>query len=219
LLDVRAPSLNGPADTFLGYDRSNRIVSVDTKTVTDGSTPANTASPQIVRDFNFANRIYVQSGVSIIETAEKAVTEAGITFPVTDAEAAQIAGNAANRAAAAAVNNRYIGFFLDGFRGLTYYPGPAGNAGVVGTFIADTAVSDTFAHEIGRGRVETHQRAALRSAACRCDSADLCFGWLKGGGRRSLVPGEASNAYLPQAKRFYGLLLDQRARLPRQPGD
>src|SRR5439155_24126224 len=64
-----APSLSGSRDTTLGYDRSDHFVNVRTTTLTDAN--GVTAAPNIARDFNFANKVYAQAGLSVIEIAHR----------------------------------------------------------------------------------------------------------------------------------------------------
>ncbi|MBL8757004.1 MAG: hypothetical protein JNK35_01085 [Phycisphaerae bacterium] len=146
--DARHPSLSGGRDAFLGYDRSDRFFRVANNTVTDGTAaPAGplTANPSIPRDYDFANRVWAQSGVSILSVQERNVVEAGVTFPLNLAERNTVRGN--NRAGAGIINNWYAGSHDPaGTRGVAI--GPAGG-NQSGTIIYDSAVPDTFAHEIG----------------------------------------------------------------------
>ncbi len=146
--DARHPSLSGGRDAFFGYDRSDHFVRVANNTVTDG-TPApagpRTAAPNIPRDYDFANRAWAQSGLSVLSVQERGVVEAGVTFPLNRDERNTVRGN--NRAGAGIINNWYAGSHDPaGTRGVAI--GPAGGAGS-GTIIYDSAVPDTFAHELG----------------------------------------------------------------------
>ncbi len=66
-LDVRHPSLAGPANTVYGYGRSDRFIQVQTSILTD-SAGARARSDRVT-DLGVANRTFLsQAGVSFLET-------------------------------------------------------------------------------------------------------------------------------------------------------
>ncbi|MFO0910510.1 MAG: hypothetical protein U0794_19555 [Isosphaeraceae bacterium] len=149
---VKAPSLAGPADNALGYDRFDNVVNVRTTILTDAN--GVTAAPNITRDFDYANQIYGQAGISIIQTATRNYTSGAnpgggnvatnFTFPLANADMVNIKTNL--NGAQPTVDAYYARSDTDGDRGATYLPANSANPAV---FTFDSAVNDTFAHEVG----------------------------------------------------------------------
>jgi hypothetical protein len=180
-IDVRNPArqMGAPNDTTYGFDMSDHSINVRTTTLTDSTGAA--AAPNQVRDFDYANRVYVaQAGLSLIQSAQRAYTSGGavaggnpvnFTFPATpnspnfDLDVGNKNNNLTGGPASKTVdiyytttNNNTAGSSL---RGYMYFSGVNTNGptlpnpgdfrpfGVVGTTGKDTAVADTFAHELG----------------------------------------------------------------------
>ena len=144
-IDVRHPAMDGTEQTFDPFDRSNRFVNVHNKIVTDGSTPRQTATPDLIRDYDFGNKIYAQAGISVVSTGNQAVTQGDVTFPLDFDERTKVLSN--NRVGGKTVNDYYIAGFSDiTANALTRQP--ATSPTTHGTLIS-TAVSSTFAHELG----------------------------------------------------------------------
>lgn len=153
-------------DTSLGYDRSDFFVDVNNKIVTIDRAPGTpgggteTANPNIPRDYDFANQIWAQAGISVLNTGVQNVDHStgnaagnnvvqspvniGPPFP-DDQDMIQ----AQNRQASPVVNNWYATSGVDSnggvLRGITTPPTSATD----GTMIFDNAANDTFAHELG----------------------------------------------------------------------
>ena len=170
--DIRHPANDGTnftnlTDTKLGYDRSDFSVQVHNKITTVDAAGGGkaTADPNIPRDYNFANQIWAQAGISVLSTGKQSVdfstgNAAGNTVvdaPVTFADLATI--EAENRKAAPIVNNWYAPSGVDNtggvLRGVTNLPGSA--PATSGTMIFDNAANDTFAHELGHYLLDQHK--------------------------------------------------------------
>jgi hypothetical protein len=74
-VDVRHPAMDGSTQTFDPFDRSNRFANVKTIIVSDSNGVAARPNNQdaatgigIRRDFDYANKIWAQLGLSIIRT-------------------------------------------------------------------------------------------------------------------------------------------------------
>lgn len=181
-IDVRHPARASSRlrSTGFGFDMSDHLIRVRTTTLTDRN--GVTATPNIERDFNFANRTYLsQAGLSVVETAHRNYTSGNpvpggnpvnFTFPIATTVPAQ---NATDSQFGLAANNltggpgtRTVDVYYHGeldndpanaYRGYAYFSGvagrPDGGAGAFRPFIgmatqgSDTAVADTFAHELG----------------------------------------------------------------------
>jgi hypothetical protein len=83
-VDIRHPAMDGTTQTFDPFDYSNRFANVRTIIVTDnagvearpGGAAANTGNG-IRRDFDYANKIYMQEGLSVVREGSGAVTMNG----------------------------------------------------------------------------------------------------------------------------------------------
>lgn len=158
-VDVRHPAMNGTTQTFSPFDRSNRYVDVKTITVSDNLGVA--AAPNIARDFDYANKIYAQAGISIIRERDPgnetlALNGAGgaptTAWPMNQG-AHDDAMKALKRSAnATTINNYYVqAYDTTAPTGLTSPSTPFG-ANVPrndGMGLANTAVNNTLAHELG----------------------------------------------------------------------
>jgi PEP-CTERM motif len=157
-IDVRHPAMDGTTSQFDPYERSNRYVNVKTIVATDNTGIA--ASPNIQRDFDYANKIWMQQGVSVIRTGGGAVTlngaggaptvdwsNAGPGMNLTDQDDAL---KTLARAGAPTIDVYYIRKFTDAnLVGLSSPPGTFRATNNDGISIADAALNDTLAHELG----------------------------------------------------------------------
>jgi len=161
-IDIRNPAFYNGADgrsttitnttdpRGLGYDRSDfqvrvqNVISTDKNGVTAGPNQAS-----IERDYNFANQIYRQLGISPLSTGNVDARYGNVTFPVdinTFAEVNKLW--AANRPGGNTVPNYYVRDFTPGASGVGAGPNfPGGNQN--GTAIADAHNRDSLAHEVG----------------------------------------------------------------------
>lgn len=154
-VDIRHPALGGGTNVMNPYDRSDRVVDVKTITVTDNA--GTTAMPSINRDFHYANKIWMQMGVTVLEEETDTLTHNGAqapaqTFPFnTGAEddAMKIFERSANPSA---VNLYYIQSYTNAnLLGLASPPVNFGgnvprNDGIG---MVDAALDNTMAHELG----------------------------------------------------------------------
>ena len=142
-------------DTKLGYDRSDHMVMVNNVIVEDqnGVKPAATKDT-IARDFDYANQIYAQLGVCVLNEGIKQAKYNNVTYPVSyGAEDANI--RAANRSAnALTINTYYIKDFNDGAFGLTRSPE---DFSTPATLLADGSRADTAAHEQGHFHLDHYR--------------------------------------------------------------
>jgi|CXWL01.1.fsa_nt_gi hypothetical protein len=157
-------------DNRIGYDRSDKSISVQNVIVRDKR--GVDTNPNIARDYNFANAAYSQIGISVINAGNVVGVYNNVDFaidgPANVATSEDVLIRAANRAADPIVNNYYIQSFSDGTRG--WGPGPQfvapqaavnggqGWAGRSGIVVSDAAnsVNDTFAHELGHFVIDDH---------------------------------------------------------------
>ncbi len=152
--DIRHPAMDGTIDKTLGYDRSDFSVSVNNIIVTDQ--PGNTATPKLNRDFDFANQIYAQIGISVVSTGAANFPYNNVTFPIDFDERTIIQGQ--NRQADPVVNNYYVKSTINGDRGITRSPTAfAGPPATYAISVTDSAANDTFAHELGHFLLDQHQ--------------------------------------------------------------
>jgi hypothetical protein len=156
-VDIRHPARDGTTQTFDPFDYTNRFVNVKTIIVTDnagvearpGGQAANTGIG-VRRDFDYANKIWMQAGMSVIREGGGAITMNGMNgapnraWPANDATLDAL--NALQRSPNASTVNMY--YLKDGSTGA-----PAQFGGNVprndGINMADAAVNNTFAHELG----------------------------------------------------------------------
>jgi PEP-CTERM motif-containing protein len=154
-IDVRHPAMDGTTDTAFGFDRSDNFVNIRTVTVTDNAATA--ATPNVRRDFDFANKIYAQAGLSLVRTESGALTLNGmggapnVAWPINQTnqdDAMKALGRSAN---ATTINTYYVQSYTPAVNGLTSFPFTFG--GNIprndGSGIANRAVPNTFSHEIG----------------------------------------------------------------------
>lgn len=178
--DIRHPANDGTnftnlVDTNLGYDRSDFSVRVSNKIVTVNKQVGpgtETGVANIPRDFDYANQIWAQAGISVFSTEVRNVDHstgnaAGnpvVTSPISTSGPSPddidlIQGTAANRAAAPVVNSYYttIANSGAGLRGIT--SPPAGFPASSGIMQFNSAVADTMAHELGHFLFDRHRFA------------------------------------------------------------
>jgi len=189
--DVRHPAHFASADPALnitttdndfGYDRSDKFVEVNNVIVTDSAGTA--AGPSIERDFDFANQIYAQIGLSVLNEANVAANYPAVTFPLSNAEVATL--RAANRAAAPVVNNYYATSFDNGRFGTT---ASLEDSPDHGTVLADTARNDSFTHELGHFLVDEHRFDNGGASVHSPNATDL----MASGGTRT-IPGATTKS-------------------------
>ncbi|MCC5640413.1 PEP-CTERM sorting domain-containing protein [Nostoc sp. CHAB 5844] len=144
--DIRHPVLDGTVNTTLGYDWSDFRVNVRSTIVVDKNGVS--AAPNARRDFDFANQIYAQIGISVIQ-AESVTTRYGnVDYPLNTGAEDDAVKSASRSANPRTVNNYYVRNYTNaGLRGLT--SPPTRFPGMNGIGIADGAANDTFAHELG----------------------------------------------------------------------
>jgi len=169
--DTRHPAFDGvninTTDTNIGYDRSDKFVQVHNKVVTvdAGAGPPGTvaAAPNIARDYNYANQIYAQIGLSVLSTGQQAVSHTTgnaqgnnvVANPFNDSTVASVGQvTSQNRQAAPVVNNYYVANSQNGNRGVAI--APSVNAGSAGSVIYNNAANDTFAHELGHVLIDSN---------------------------------------------------------------
>jgi hypothetical protein len=180
-------ALNTLIDNNLGYDWSDNTVKVDNKVLTidtnqpagpDGAIPKETANPSIARDYDFANEIYAQAGITIVNDGVRSVdfstgNAAGntvVTPPIGVADRDNIQAN--DREADPVINNWYgtTGISATGgaLRGVTRAAGATS-----GTMVFDGAANDTLAHEIGHFLLGPNDFAAPDGPAHSNTDTDL----------------------------------------------
>jgi hypothetical protein len=166
-VDVRHPSLAGPKNTVLGYDRSDRFVKLQTTILKDNTGAV--AEADRVNDFHFANKAFgYQAGVTVLETATRTVVSpaAGkpntFDFPLTHGlgpqaglpkEEQSIMAN--NNAGPPVIDIYYAKSLASGALAETFYPTFLGGAKDDGLFMANynaatkaNKANDTLGHEL-----------------------------------------------------------------------
>lgn len=161
-------------DTLIGFDRSDHWVAVRNITVTDfnGATP----NPDHLRDYDYANQIYEQIGISV-ETIHNLSVQYNnptnaVVYPVGNPnvsviEIDNVRSVIANRDAPPTINNYYIRDFdpritpmgVDVVYGLTRSPEDPGNPSI---FVVDPthgSRNDSFAHELGHFLLDQYRFA------------------------------------------------------------
>lgn len=148
-------------DDELGYDRSDNFVSVDNKYVNANfvnifQTSLREASPQIARDFNHANQLWAQAGLSVFNVGTKIAdwTASGDpSAPFNADERSLIQGLSGDRNTDPTVVNNYYAWQGDKSGEGTYYGGVAlpkfFSSTSSGFMVFDEARTDAFAHELG----------------------------------------------------------------------
>ena len=136
----------------IGYDRSDFQVRVQNVIVTDkNGVTAGANQASIERNFNFANQIYRQLGISVLSTGNIDAAYNNVTFPVDINSFAEVNKLwAANRPAGNTVPNYYVRDFTPaagGVAGGPNLPGVVNNNG--GTAVGDVHFPDALAHEVG----------------------------------------------------------------------
>jgi hypothetical protein len=166
-IDTRNPAYyDGPKSTTItkttdphgiGYDRSDFQVQVHNVIATIDNRPGNgtgvfTPHPDIERDFNYANQIYRQLGISVLSTGNQDATyqDKTISIQLTDADVPKVLVK--NRVSAPIVNNYYVPSIEDAYGG-TITPGFSRS----GTAIGDAPRNDTFAHETGHFLLDNYR--------------------------------------------------------------
>jgi len=147
--DVRHPALDGTPDPVYGFDRSDFNVNISTKTVTDGA--GTSATPNIVRDFEYASAVYAQAGISVVQTDAQTLTNADYLTIDNTAELAKVFGT---QRQAGTVNAYYVQDFAGGQIGQALSPEDGPNNGFA---VADGGANDTFAHELGHFLVDSYR--------------------------------------------------------------
>ncbi|MDP6057927.1 MAG: PEP-CTERM sorting domain-containing protein [Pirellulaceae bacterium] len=171
-IDIRHPANDGVnltklKDPTLGYDRSDFRIQVHNKIVTTekstGGGGPETATPNIARDYNYANEIWNQAGISVISTGQLAVDHSAgnnqgnpvVTTPVDGAGRKLI--RAENRAADPVVNNWYVTSGIlssgGGLRGVSRGIDNVDH----GVMVFNAAANDTFSHEPGHFLLNKHR--------------------------------------------------------------
>lgn len=186
-IDVRHPAMDGTQDTMLGFDRSDHFVKLKTITVTANNAMgvATPAVPDILRDFDFSNKIYAQAGLSLIRSERDDLTLAPLdasrvyTWPLDqgggDDEMKSLKRSNSDQTINAYYIQKYDGSMPNG---LTSTPSVYGGKMPRndGSGIADQAVKSTFAHEIGHmllnGNALHMECAALPADAGPSESCD-----------------------------------------------
>lgn len=148
-------------DNELGYDRSDNYLHVDNKYVNANfvnvfQTSLREASPQIARDYNYANQLWAQAGLSVFNVGTKIAdwTASGDpTAPFNADERSLIQGLPGDRNADPTVVNNYYAWQGDKSGEGTYYGGVAlpkfFSSSSSGFMVFDEARTDAFAHELG----------------------------------------------------------------------
>ncbi len=167
-MDVRHPVMDGTSNVFVPFDRSNRTIQVRPTTLTDSNGIA--AAPNLTRDFDFANKVYAQAGVSVTATGARAYTSganppnpaANFSFPLSHGRGVAQAGlpdeelDIRNKLAGAGnvVEAYYAGppmgggsALVSGANAEAYSPGFDGSPGIF--FDAGQYQNSTFSHEVG----------------------------------------------------------------------
>lgn len=168
-IDIQHPSSAGANDLTLGYDRSDHFVTVNTTILDDGTAVApNPATPSRANDFDFANRAWMQGGLSVIESFQgtfQSGTAVGappqpLNFNMPLANTTPNPSVYNDGPVRAALNSpvgtidTYYTTTNDAnpnvsLRGYAYYSSVNNPAVFVATQGKDAAAPDTFAHELG----------------------------------------------------------------------
>jgi hypothetical protein len=168
--DIRHPAYFGGAGgpqiltidpNGIGYDRSDFHVDVRNIIVKDANGVE--ANPNIERDYNFANQIYAQLGISVLNAGNVSASYNNVTFPINGTPSPADPPNppniavdnilAVNRAAPVTINNYYVHNFTNALA-FTVSPedtiGPPNQRPNHGVLVGDVNINnDTFAHELG----------------------------------------------------------------------
>jgi hypothetical protein len=167
--DVRHPSLVGQDrrlnDPLRGFDRSDHFVQVRSHLVQDDalSLPSPVSQRRIADDFDFANRVWVQAGLAVLEASHDTVRVNGVTFPIdpgllTFGELGTIFDAVSSRRPF--VDAWYIqSFEEEGQTGETNWPGSFSirNPGFA---VTDGRNATTFSHELGHFLLDTADHEA-----------------------------------------------------------
>lgn len=172
--DIRHPVNNNGTDFVafldrrLGYDRSdffvqvhNKVARIDPNGMVDDGIP----TPDMPRDYDVANQIWAQAGISVLNAGVQHVDHrtgnaAGntpVNSPITLASPDEVGAiQAQNRQAAPIVNNWYATqgtpARLSGNAQV-----PVASPTTHGTMIFDAARGDTFAHELGHYLLDSNR--------------------------------------------------------------
>lgn len=160
-VDVRHPALDGTTNAAVPFDRSNRFVNVRTITTRDRNDVA--AQPDLIRDFDYNNKIWMQGGLSVVRTESGTLkldgtggtpnVEWNAAPPNTLADDDAIK-RLSRSADARTINNYYVRRYAGANPPNGITSGPAGYGGNVprndGIGLATNQyVNNTFAHELG----------------------------------------------------------------------
>jgi hypothetical protein len=151
--DVRHPALDGTTNTSSGFDRSDFSVNVRSTTVVDKNGVA--ATPNARRDFDYANQIYAQAGISVLQTETARTAYATVDYPLSTGAEDDLVKMGSRSTNPLTVNNYYVQSYSDGSRGLT--SPPTAFPGKDGIGVTNSAVNDTFAHELGHYLLDTYR--------------------------------------------------------------
>lgn len=151
--DIRHPALDGTTNTVSGYDRSDFRVNVRSTTVVDMNNVS--ATPNARRDFDFANQIFAQAGISTLQTETARTAYANVSFPLSTGAEDDLVKMSSRSTNPLTVNNYYVQSYTDGSRGLT--SAPTAFPGRDGIGIADSAANDTFVHELGHYLLDSYR--------------------------------------------------------------
>jgi len=156
-VDIRHPSLDGTTDLMFGYERSDHSVTTNPLIVTDGKSevlPPATAAALIKRDYEFANKIYAQAGISISPDGPAvAITSNGVTFPLDDdgiLEQMKGPGRAKDHTGVddpTVINTFYVTSLERVSNGVSVRPGTSTSTND-GIILPKRSKNSTFAHEL-----------------------------------------------------------------------
>lgn len=152
--DIRHPALHGTPDSVHGFDRSDFNVNVNTHVVNAGAGAS--ASPNIIRDFEYASAAFAQAGISVIQGGEQTLTNAEFLAIDNIAELDQMFGQ---QQAADMVNAYYVQTITTTTSGPVIGFTRSPEDPTDGIAMADAADNDTMAHELGHFLIDSHRFA------------------------------------------------------------
>jgi hypothetical protein len=154
----------------IGYDRSDFHVDVRNIIVKDANGVE--ADPKIERDYNFANQIYAQLGISVLNAGNTSATYPTVTYPLDSLPSPSDPPTtplneideilSANRSAPVTINNYYV---RDLVGALAFTVSPEDTIAPNkrpkdGILIGDVDINnDTFAHELGHFLLDKYRFA------------------------------------------------------------
>lgn len=167
-VDVRSPALNGPRSAFLGFDRTERVLSTETTILRDNANVV--AQADLVTDMNHANTAFLrQAGVTVLERGSRQFNSpvrgaaGSFDFPLTHGlggpppagqqglpmEEQAIMAN--NLGGGARINTYYAQSLRSNAFAETYHPSFTAGLNNEALFMANKPVNgprNTFAHEL-----------------------------------------------------------------------